>query len=489
MRGSSVLGRILPLPLALAATPSLSNPVDIGRATTVVPLATNETEGVLGNLEPGSHVFQDGIIRTFKIGAAGIEFIDKTTLTVYPNSSVKLDQFVFNPDRTVKEVVINFLKGAFRLVSGGPRTSETYRLVTPHVNLGIRGTILHIVSDDDSTIVQALHGAFSGCSSTSNECRLVLATDYLNAARFWANGRVELLRSSPNLGVRQAASGGGSLDPTSSSIAIGPSVSLNPEASETPLPFINTGTFGIIPSVSSFLNEAAPTQMNTAQGPTQSAHPICFTRGTLILTPDGERPIEDLRVGDHIVTSSGAPEKVRWIPKQVYTRRQGRAWDWMVAPIRVARNALATDIPNRDLILSRYHAISFSDVLIEAKCLVNGASIRRFDYPGYVLEYFNLELDGHKIIYANGVPVESYAPADERARESCINFPEYHRLYPGREYRQYTTLSPRLGPGGRRSELISRLKSLISPVYDCRGELEIIRDRLAIRGQGLARAS
>jgi hypothetical protein len=207
MRTKPTLTGLLGAALCLGATVCLSQPDEIGKAITVVPSVESDTAGKIIELEPGSNIFQDDEIRTYRIGAAGLRFVDQTTLTVYPNTSIKLDRYVYNPDRTISDVALNLLKGAFRLASGGPRTSERYSLKTPHVTLGIRGTVLHVVADEGSSIVQALHGAFEGCSVVSGICKFVRATDVLNGARFWKDGRVELGRFDPDLGVRRPGSG------------------------------------------------------------------------------------------------------------------------------------------------------------------------------------------------------------------------------------------------------------------------------------------
>lgn len=40
---------------------------------------------------------------------------------------------------------------------------------------------------------------------------------------------------------------------------------------------------------------------------------VCFSEGTAILTPTGERPVETLAVGDFVSVIGGAPMSVRWI--------------------------------------------------------------------------------------------------------------------------------------------------------------------------------
>lgn len=40
---------------------------------------------------------------------------------------------------------------------------------------------------------------------------------------------------------------------------------------------------------------------------------VCFTAGTMIATPDGERAIETLKVGDLVETLDNGPQAIRWI--------------------------------------------------------------------------------------------------------------------------------------------------------------------------------
>jgi hypothetical protein len=469
MKHEPVLACLMSLPVSLAATTCLSQPREIGRAETVVPAVDSDMSGRVSQLEPGSMIFQDDVIRTYRIGATGLRFVDQTTLTVYPNSSIKLDRFVYNPDKTVSEVALSLMQGAFRLASGGPRTSEKYSLQTPHVILGIRGTVVHVFSDGSSSTVQALHGAFEGCSRMSGVCKLVRAIDPFNGARFWSDGRVELGLFSPNLGVRQA-SGGGSPAPASR-------LQQNDGSSiEPPTPDVQR------PSPE---RAALPIGVSFSSGPAALSNPpraVCFVRGTLILTDRGERRIEDLRVGDKVATHSAGFQAIRWIPKQIFRREHGRAWGAAVAPVAIEKDALGEGCPNRRLILSPDHSLFMDGALIPALLLVNGGSIRQIDYSGVELEYFNIELERHQVIYAHGVAVETYYPARDDSRERWSNFAEYSRAYPGEERRTFKPVAPVL-KGGRRRLLQARIRSLLSPVVEPRGTLEFVRSRIAARGR------
>jgi hypothetical protein len=164
-----------------------------------------------------------------------------------------------------------------------------------------------------------------------------------------------------------------------------------------------------------------------------------------------------------VVTQSSGSQRVRWILKQIFTRPPGTRWGRDVAPICIEKDAIGDGSPARRLILSPNHAILLDDTLIPARLLVNGRSIRQIDYSGSVLEYFNIELDSHEIIFANGIAAETYCPVDERAREHWSNFFEYSRAYPGEEHRRFEPMTPAL-KGGRRTLLEARARSVLAPL-------------------------
>jgi len=78
------------------------------------------------------------------------------------------------------------------------------------------------------------------------------------------------------------------------------------------------------------------------QGPLDAENdlgPPCFVAGTLINTPQGRRPIEDICVGDFIETADHGPQVVRWVGARKIAGK-GR-----FAPIRFAAGALGNDRP------------------------------------------------------------------------------------------------------------------------------------------------
>ena len=133
--------------------------------------------------------------------------------------------------------------------------------------------------------------------------------------------------------------------------------------------------------------------------------PVCFVTGTKILTARGEVAVEDLKVGDFAVTVKGAQRPIRWIGHRLveaadYSSPQD------VWPVRIEAGAIGMGVPTSDLLVSPDHCLVFDDVLVPAKHLINGATIRQ--EPVEAVGYWHIELDSHEALLAEGAPAESY---------------------------------------------------------------------------------
>jgi hypothetical protein len=146
--------------------------------------------------------------------------------------------------------------------------------------------------------------------------------------------------------------------------------------------------------------------------PVSALLPICFTPGTLILTPEGEVPVEALQVGDLVVTRDRGPQPLRWIGRRRFPGT-GR-----YAPIRLDAGVVGN---RRELRVSPQHRFLIDDwraelffgedeVLVAACHLVNDQSVRPAPCP--TVDYLHLLFDGHEIIFAEGAATESFHPGD-----------------------------------------------------------------------------
>ncbi|WP_298258428.1 Hint domain-containing protein [uncultured Litoreibacter sp.] len=137
----------------------------------------------------------------------------------------------------------------------------------------------------------------------------------------------------------------------------------------------------------------------------------CFTAGARILTLRGERPVEELQVGDLIMTQDRGAQPVRWIGTSSFLAT-GR-----FTPIRIEAGALGMGLPVADLVVSQQHRMIVSskiaqrvagqtEVLVAAKKLLGlpGISYAK-DFS--VVSYYHILLDHHEIIFAEGAPTES----------------------------------------------------------------------------------
>jgi len=209
------------------------------------------------------------------------------------------------------------------------------------------------------------------------------------------------------------------------------------------------------------------------------AHP-CFLRGTRIWTLDGERKVEDLRINDLVVTSSGEAKPVQWMWGRRFERLPGQKWGEELVPIRVARSAIGPNTPHRDLYLSRYHCLYLDGVLIPAVDLINESTIARVDARHLnEIEYFHIKLERHSVIYAEGAACETLQSVTAR------EFEEYRRLY-GEPSLPDEPVAPILGYNGGRARLRGRIRSAISLVVDVRSKLEIARDDLRERAAAIS---
>lgn len=137
------------------------------------------------------------------------------------------------------------------------------------------------------------------------------------------------------------------------------------------------------------------------------SQPLCFTAGTMIDCPGGPRDIDDLLVGDLVITRDHGAQPIRWIGRRRFAAL-GR-----MAPVRIKAGVLNA---GRDIELSPQHRILIADatadllfgepeVFAAAKSLVDGdaVSIR----TGGEVEYIHLLCDQHEIITANGLAAET----------------------------------------------------------------------------------
>ncbi|MCG6903093.1 MAG: Hint domain-containing protein [Rhodobacter sp.] len=172
--------------------------------------------------------------------------------------------------------------------------------------------------------------------------------------------------------------------------------------------------------------------------------PPCFVSGTLVDTPHGPRPIEDLRAGDAVLTRDNGVQVIRWTGAR-HIALGGDTETEPLQPIRLRKDCFGPGVPDRDLLLSPMHRVLLRDPIIplltgtdEVLCavrhLVNGQTIVR-EAVGDV-RYHHLLFDDHQVLSTSGCGSESFYPgrvglegfADETRNEVLTLFPDLRSL-------------------------------------------------------------
>jgi hypothetical protein len=136
-------------------------------------LVQNQVARVAGSLtmpiSVGDGLMRDETVRTGKESAARLVMADSTNLSIGPNASITLDRTVFNDEHSYREIAIKLATGAFRFVTGHSEKAA-YTIRTPIASIGVRGTVIDILSQRDivsqggKTTVVLLEGAARVCA-------------------------------------------------------------------------------------------------------------------------------------------------------------------------------------------------------------------------------------------------------------------------------------------------------------------------------------
>ncbi len=152
----------------------------------------------------------------------------------------------------------------------------------------------------------------------------------------------------------------------------------------------------------------------------------CFLAGTMIRTPAGETAIDNLEIGDLVITADGSAKPVKFIGCQTVSMLF--ADKAKSQPILIKAGALGEYTPARNLYTSPGHAMLIDGTLVIAGALVNGTSVVRWNDVPSVFTYYHIELDGHEIVFAEGAATETYC--DNVPRDVFDNASAYTALYP-----------------------------------------------------------
>lgn len=165
-----------------------------------------------------------------------------------------------------------------------------------------------------------------------------------------------------------------------------------------------------------------------------NAGAVCLHADTLVNTPNGWTPVQDLVAGDVVVTSDAGAERIvaTCAQRMRFPNRVDRG-----KPVLIKKGSFGPMRPIRDCIVSPQHrialrAVSGATVLIAAAKLCGRPGVRRM-YGRDKAQYHNILLARHVVISAEGLPVET-ALLTEFTRKAfgrqVDHIPEMRPAYP-----------------------------------------------------------
>jgi len=152
---------LLALAAASLATPAAAQTVGVSAAVINDVRMTTDANRAVHKAVVRERVSLGNDIFTGKASRLQVVLLDRTTFTVGANARIKVDRFVYDPNRQSSAVGLQVTRGAFRFMSGRATHNAPGQsaIRTPTASIGIRGTIVDgVVGADAARIARAEPG-------------------------------------------------------------------------------------------------------------------------------------------------------------------------------------------------------------------------------------------------------------------------------------------------------------------------------------------
>ncbi|HEU0062917.1 MAG TPA: FecR family protein [Hyphomicrobiaceae bacterium] len=148
-----------------AALPDGAAAQTVGTAAAVNP----QVQGGERILQVGSNIVFRERVSTSANGSTQVIFVDKTTLSIGPNSNILIDEFVYNPDTGAGRMTVTLTKGAMRMVGGNVSHTQGATIKTPLATIGVRGGVASLKHDGKGTRAISHFGTVTVVSGGATE--------------------------------------------------------------------------------------------------------------------------------------------------------------------------------------------------------------------------------------------------------------------------------------------------------------------------------
>jgi hypothetical protein len=151
------------------AVPRAHAQARVGEAVVVQNQVLRVTHAASSQISVGDGLLRDETVRTGIDSATRLVMADSTNLSLGANASLTLDRTVFDDEHTYRDIAVRMTSGAFRFVTGHSEKAA-YKISTPLATIGVRDTILDILSQRGKTTVVLQEGGSSVCTNSGAQC-------------------------------------------------------------------------------------------------------------------------------------------------------------------------------------------------------------------------------------------------------------------------------------------------------------------------------
>lgn len=201
--------------------------------------------------------------------------------------------------------------------------------------------------------------------------------------------------------------------------------------------------------------------LNTNPDPT----PVCYVDGTRLETVNGPVAVENLRVGDLLMTRDNGPQPIRWIG---WTQHNWPGTEEKLRPVRIPSRSLDGRLPHRDLMVSPQHRVllcreSFAFMDDDEEYFAPALSLEGYHGIGratscQTVRYYHVLMERHSILTAEGVQSESFFPGPMAMRNLSLgNRFQIMALFPQLAVDPINGYSPLCRPALTKRQAIERL--------------------------------
>ena len=164
----------------------------VGEAAVIQNEVLRVAGSATSQINVGDGMLRDEVVRTGADSAARFVMADSTNLSLGANASIRLDRTVFNDEHSYRDIAIRLTTGAFRFVTGHS-DKAAYKITTPLATIGIRGTVLDILSQRARSTIVLQAGGATVCTFTFQCVQLTQPGD--TAIITAADGKVTILKT------------------------------------------------------------------------------------------------------------------------------------------------------------------------------------------------------------------------------------------------------------------------------------------------------